>query len=139
MIFLLANTLFLILSLGYAWLVGSRLDRLAVVWIVAALAGTLVAGIFAAPGHATPIVLAVDTVLLAAITVIALRSERYWPTWFAGFHLAAVGFGIAALALPQVGVLRVFSGFWGVPALIVMVFGLLLDRRAEAAAARAPT
>lgn len=130
-IFLLANSLFLILSIGYGWLAGDRLDRVAVGWIVAALLGTLAAG-FAPAGWAVPIVLAVDIALLVAITRIALRSPRYWPIWFAGFHLAAVVFGVGALVVaPEMAsVLRTLSGFWGVPALLVMVVGLFLDRRA---------
>jgi len=94
---------------------------------------TLAAGSFAADDHATAAVLAVDLVLLAAIIRIALRSSRYWPTWFAGLHLVAVACGAAAFAAPSLSdTLRVFAGFWGVPALLAMVFGLFLDRRTSA-------
>lgn len=130
-IFLLVNTLFLILSIGYGWVAGDRLDRVAVAWVIAALLGTLAAG-FLPLGWTVPAVLVVDLVLLVAITAIALRSRRYWPTWFAGFHLAAVAFGMAALlvAPEEAGRLRALSGFWGVPALLAMVVGLFLDHRA---------
>lgn len=136
MIFLLANTIFLILTVGYCWLAGDRLDRQAAGWIVAALLGTLAATSFVAGDRAIAAVLLVDFVLLAAVVRIALRSPRYWPTWFAGLHLAAVACGLAALMVPpqHVGTLRIFAGFWGVPALLVMVFGLFLDRRAQARA-----
>lgn len=135
MIFLLANTVFLILSVGYGWLAGDRLDRQAAAWIVAALAGTLAATIYAA-SHQVLAILAVDVVLLAAIVRIALRSPRYWPIWFAGLHLAGVACLFAASIAPSqhVETLRTFAGFWGVPALLAMVFGLFLDRRAEARA-----
>lgn len=136
MTFLLANTVFLILSMGYGWLAGDRLDKQAAAWIVAALLGTLAAGTFAAPDRAMLAILLIDCVLLAAIVRIALRSSRYWPIWFAGLHLAGVACGMAALLAPPLhsDTLRVLAGFWGVPALLVMVFGLFLDRRASAQA-----
>ncbi|HEU4820582.1 MAG TPA: hypothetical protein VFS87_05430, partial [Qipengyuania sp.] len=90
MIFLLANTVFLILSVAYGWLAGDRLDRQAAAWIVAALLGTLAATTFVADDRAILAVLVVDLVLLAAIVRVALKSVRYWPTWFAGLHLAGV-------------------------------------------------
>lgn len=130
-IFLLANSVFLILSIGYAWLAGSRLDRQAVGWIVAALLGTSAASAFAAVDQVMPIVLLVDITLLAAITSIALRSPRYWPTWFAGLHLAGVAYGFAAVLYPQASDLRVFAGLWSTLALLAMVVGLFLDRRAQ--------
>lgn len=136
MIFLLANTIFLILSVGYCWLAGDRLDKQAAAWILAAILGTL-AATTVVPGPAAGLaVLLIDLVLLAAIARIALRSRRYWPTWFAGMHLVAVLAGAAALAAPleHVQALRTFGGFWGVPALLAMVFGLFLDRRTGARA-----
>lgn len=134
MLFLLANTAFLILSIGYAWFAGDRLDRQAAAWIVAALLGTLAATSTAAGIRAVTVVLIVDAILLAAMLRIAFRSPRYWPTWFAGMHLAAVACGLAALMVPPAytDALRAFAGFWGIPALLAMVFGLFLDRRAAA-------
>lgn len=140
MIFLLANTVFLILSIGYGWLAGDRLDKQAAAWIAAALLGTLGATTFANPAHVLSAILIVDIALLVVIIRIALRSPRYWPIWFAGLHLAGVAYGAAALmvAPPHQEVLRVFAGFWGVPALLAMVFGLFLDRREEARLRRNP-
>lgn len=141
MIFLLANTVFLILSVAYGWLAGDRLDRQAAAWIVAALLGTLAATTFVADDRAILAVLVVDLVLLAAIVRVALKSVRYWPTWFAGLHLAGVTCLFAALIAspPHNETLRVFAGFWGVPALLTMVFGLFLDRRAAARAQAQPS
>jgi small-conductance mechanosensitive channel len=130
--FLLANTVFLILSVGYGWLAGDRLDRQAVAWIAAALLATLAATSVIA--WITLVVLIIDMALLAAIVRIAVHSRRYWPTWFAGLHLAGVTFAFAAvLAAPDyVSTMRAFAGFWGTAALLVMVAGLFLDRRARA-------
>ncbi len=129
--FLLANSIFLVLSIGYVWLAGTRLDRQAVGWIVAALLGTSAASAFASPDRVMPLILAIDIALLAAITSIALRSPRYWPTWFAGLHLAGVAYAVAAVVLPHASDLRVLTGLWSTLALLVMVCGLFLDRRAQ--------
>jgi hypothetical protein len=132
-VFLPVNAVSLILSIGYGWLAGDRVDRQAVTWIAAALLATLAISILVSPEWAGAATLAVDMVLLAAIVEIALRSCRYWPIWFAGFHLAAVCCGVAALLAP-VGydsILRIFAGFWGIPALLAMVLGIFLDRRAH--------
>ena len=110
---------------------GSRLDRQAVAWVVAALLGTSVASAFAPADLVMPLILLIDIALLVAITSIALRSPRYWPTWFAGLHLAGVAYGLAAVLLPRATDLRVLAGFWGTAALLVMVLGLFLDRRAR--------
>lgn len=136
MIFLLANAAFLILSIGYGWLAGDRLDKAAVLWIVAALLGTLAATSMLAGTNSIVAVLAVDIVLLVAITRIAMISPRFWPTWFAGFHLAGVTCGIAALVAGPLAsdTLRAFAGFWGTAALLAMVLGLFADRRANALA-----
>lgn len=131
--FLLVNAVSLVLSIGYGWLAGDRVDRQAVAWIAAALLATLAISILVSQEWAGAATLVVDMVLLAAIVEIALRSQRYWPTWFAGFHLAAVCCGVAALLAP-VGydvILRIFAGFWGIPALLAMVLGIFLDRRAH--------
>ncbi len=140
-IFLLANTVFLILSVGYGWLAGDRLDKQAAAWIVAALLGTLAATTLVTGSRVAPTVLLVDLILLAAIVRIALRSPRYWPTWFAGLHLAGVTCGTAAvLAGPEYAdTLRIFAGFWGVPALLAMVVGLFLDRRGRPGAQAQPS
>lgn len=135
MIFLLANAAFLILSIGYGWLAGDRLDKQAVAWIVAALLGTLMATTLLTGRAATGAVLAVDLILLIAMGRIALKSPRYWPTWFVGFHLAAVACGAVALLVSSnttANTLRAFAGFWGTAALLAMVVGLFLDRRAAA-------
>lgn len=132
--FLLANSAFLILSVGYGWLAGSRLDRQAVGWIVAALLATLATPIIITPAWNALAILLIDLVLLAAIMQIALRSTRYWPTWFAGLHLSGVTFAFAAvLAAPQyTSTMRAFAGFWGTAALLAMVLGLFFDRRGQA-------
>jgi lysylphosphatidylglycerol synthetase-like protein (DUF2156 family) len=72
-----------------------------------------------------------DVALLVVMTRYALTSRKHWPVWFAGIHTAGVLFGIAALFFSEGErlILDYVSAFWAIPALIVMVLGLLADRR----------
>lgn len=75
--------------------------------------------------------LAVDAVLLVAFWWIALRSDRWFPTWITGFHLVTVLSHVASLVTPGYAFKLYFflQGFWAVPMLIVLVIGVELDRR----------
>lgn len=77
-------------------------------------------------------VLAIDSALLAIVTILAMRSRSYWPMWFAGFHMIAVATRLAQFVFPASipGIYGNTAGFWALPALGVAVFGVLLDRRA---------
>ena len=138
--FLLANCAFLVLVLGYSWLAGSRLDRIGVSVVVAALMLTFLANSAAGFTRSGPIVLAIDFLLFAAMTAIALRSPRHWPVWFAGFQLAAVMFGLASLLWPKGNgaIYHTLAGFFGIPAMLAMALGMFLDRIAAARDAGLP-
>ncbi len=133
MIFLLANTLFLLASVAYGWLAGDRHDREAVAWIVAAILGTFGARAFAPADARELVVLVIDIALLAAIISIALRSSRFWPSWFAAFQLVAVASSILILGGVAPEMMIRMGGLWGTAALLAMVGGLFLDRRATGA------
>ena len=134
MLFLFANAVFLILVLGYGWFAGTALDRVGVAAALAALVLTFLANWAIGFDRSGPVVLVIDCALLAAITAVALRSPRHWPVWFAGFQLAAVMFGLAALAQPggSTSIYHTLAGFFAIPALLSMALGLFLDRVAEA-------
>ena len=127
-IFLLANSIFIVVSVAYGWLAGNRHDREGVAWIAAAIACTL----WAQTSHdaATQVLLIgiVDGALLLAMVSLALRSGRYWPTWFAGLHLATVTTNLAIPMFPDFEILRAIAAFFGIPAILAMVIGLFLDR-----------
>ena len=134
MLFLLANAAFLTIVLGYGWFAGTALDRIAVAAAFTALALTFAANSTIGFERSGPIILIIDCALFAAITAVALRSPRHWPVWFAGFQLAAVMFGLAALLWPtkNAAIYHTLAGFFAIPALLAMALGLFRDRLAEA-------
>jgi hypothetical protein len=73
-----------------------------------------------------------DIAILVAAVSIALRHNRYWPLWFAGFHSITV---LSDLVLPLFpseysAYFIAFSGFWALPAMLVMAAGIIQDHRA---------
>jgi len=132
----MVSALFSVLLFGscaYAWLAGGREAR----WIVALI---ITAAVLSVPAshldygwRRTQLpVLAVDILLLAGLAVMALRSRSYWPLWMAAFHLISVTTHAATIAQPQLKPLIYFAlqSFWSLPLLLVMVAGIMLDRRA---------
>ena len=70
-------------------------------------------------------VLIVDLLALAAFTAIALRTERFWPLWVAGFQLTSTfAHGLKAIhfsLLPQV--YAAAERFWVYPIFLAIVIG----------------
>ena len=73
--------------------------------------------------------LVIDVALLVAVISVSMRSERFWPIWFAAFHLVAVVSTILIINGVAPPVLVRISGFWDTAALLAMVLGLYLDRK----------
>ncbi|MCR5873963.1 hypothetical protein LRS10_07130 [Phenylobacterium sp. J426] len=80
---------------------GRNEERLAAGGLLAGWALTMVA--YRYQGHQVEWgILLIDVALLALLAWIALRSERYWPIFAAGFHLLAVVTHLARSADPSV-------------------------------------
>jgi len=81
--------------------------------------------------HTETGVLAIDTLLLLALVGLALRSDRFWPMWAAGFQLVAVTVHIASTA--ETGnfawAYAVGLVFWTYPVLIALMIGTWLEAR----------
>ena len=75
--------------------------------------------------------LAVDVALLVALLAVVLRSDRWFPVWFTGFHLVAVLSHLASIAAPGFApkVYFLLQGFWSVPMLVTLALGVALDHR----------
>lgn len=74
----------------------------------------------------------VDLGLMVGLYILAMRSRRYWPLWVAGFHLITLTTHLATFAAPTYA-FRVYFGLatiWAVPKLLVLAYGVELDRRA---------
>lgn len=81
--------------------------------------------------HFHPIAFTIDVALFAALVLISLKSQRYWPLWIAGLQLAAVSSHLGALLVPVFAerVYFVLQSLWSLPQLIILVFGVSLDRK----------
>ena len=98
---------------------------------VAACLGTLAAFLLETDWHHTNYAtFAVDLVLLVGLIAVALRSDRWFPVWFAGFHLVAVISHLASLAAPGFApkIYFLLQSFWSVPMLFTLALGVALDR-----------
>lgn len=112
---------------------GHELGKSAAFAIMAATVTTLTLHLLMGVENSQPLVFLTDLTLLTFVGFIAVRCDRYWPLWFAGFHSISVATSLANLAFPIV-VPEIYidkSGFWALPALGAAVVGILLDRRAE--------
>lgn len=76
-------------------------------------------------------VLIVDLMALAAFTAIALRTNRFWPLWVAGFQLTSTfAHGLKAIhfaLLPQV--YAAAERFWVYPIFLAIVIGTWRTQR----------
>lgn len=118
---------FLALTCGYALWRGSGEARLtAFVCILASIVSTWVLSPLATRytglegGE-----LVVDGLVLAAFTLVALRSDRFWPLWIAGFQLTSgLGHLFRAVDLELVPqAYAVATKFWSYPILLILVIG----------------
>lgn len=132
----MVGILFSILLLGscaYAWLAGGREARWITVLIISAAVLSVPASYLDRGWSRTHLpVLGIDMLLLVGLMAMALRSKSYWPLWMTSFHLISVATHVATIAQPQLKPLIYFAlqSFWSLPLLLVMVGGIMLDRRA---------
>lgn len=106
--------------------------RIALVYVIACLATLGALHLQADWSHTHLPTFAVDLVLLLFLWRIALRSARWFPSWFAGLHLVAVVSHIASFLVTGYAFKLYFflQGFWSVPMLLSLALGVALDRRA---------
>lgn len=128
----------LITSVGLAWTIGGRDERIAAAGFVLATLVTPVVN--RAAYHQTESgVLLVDLMLLAGLIVLALRSDRFWPMWAAAFQLVGTTVHFASMAETgdyawayAVGLI-----FWSYPVMLALGLGTWLEGRHRRAAAPA--
>jgi len=77
--------------------------------------------------------LIVDLATFLALFMVAARSRRWWPVWFAAFQLNTVAAHVATMISPTFNALtyRGYEGLWAIPCLLVMVFGIYRDRERD--------
>jgi hypothetical protein len=82
----------------------------------------------------------VDAATLAGFTVIALRSERYWPLWLAGLQLTTV-FAHAMKAIQLDLMPQAYAAaarFWVYPIFLIIVIGTWRSYRRRMDVSREP-
>lgn len=117
-------------SCGVALLWGGLDERLASFgFVLATLASKL--SIVTDYGSTETFLLAIDALLLFALLLLAMRSDRFWPMWAAAFQLVAVTVHLASMTETgdyawayAVGLI-----FWSYPVLIALGLGTWLEGR----------
>ena len=68
---------------------------------------------------------AVDLITFLLAAGLALRSDRYWPVWFAGFCLVGALTHVTVAAMPHFASMAysLSQGFWAYPAMASLVLG----------------
>lgn len=119
----------MLVSCGYSVLAGGRDGRAAVAMLLSAALMTLMITGFTQDRWAVALV---DAVLFAGLVALAIRSNHYWPLWLAGLHGAAMATQIVSHLNPDLPykIYHAVVAFWSIPMQVVIVVGILLDRRA---------
>ena len=117
----------LALSCLYAMVKGGRDER--IIAVICALASIITAFVLSPWAQRYSQVeageMVVDLVVLASFTLVALRSDRFWPLWVAGLQLtssvAHLMKGINVELLPQAYAAATKS--WSYPILLILLIG----------------
>ncbi len=118
--------------IGLIWQLADRNDHKMMIAITIAIIATSFSGLLG-EFERRVLVRIIDTLLAVGITYYALKSQRYWALWFAGFSWATVFLGLLAFALPaaQADIYFFASTALAFPSLLVMAIGLVLDSRSK--------
>lgn len=117
---------------SFALLKGGRSEQQATISLIAGVVATQVAYLMGpdwkAPDYG---IMAVDAALLVAFTVIARRSERFWPIWIAAAQMAGLITHFAVVIHPdEVTKLYQFTQpFWVFPILAGIGWGTWTGQR----------
>lgn len=76
-------------------------------------------------------ILVIDLVLLGYLLVLALRSDRFWPLWAAGFHVVGTMIHVARLVDVSIwpNAYAVAQVFWAYPVLAALAVGTWWEGR----------
>lgn len=117
-------------SCGMAFRWGGLDERLAAFGFITATAASQLVAPQQYAGIETTL-LTIDTTLLVALVILALRSDRFWPMWAAAFQL--VGTTVHLASVTETGdfawAYAVGLIFWSYPVLIALAAGTWLEAR----------
>lgn len=124
---------------AYAFLRGRMDERLAAATCIAATLGTNI--VYSPAGSFSQVevgVLIVDALALLGFTLIALRTDRFWPLWVAGLQLTTlVAHMLKAIQLDLVPhAYAAAARFWVYPIFLIIVVGTWRSHRRSGEKAR---
>ncbi|PKP91113.1 MAG: hypothetical protein CVT77_13160 [Alphaproteobacteria bacterium HGW-Alphaproteobacteria-16] len=131
MIVALSFWFLMLICCGFAAAFGGRSGRaIALVYTLNVIATWLVTGNAEAWRNPHLAAMLVDTALLIALIWIALRSDRWFPIWFAGLHLVATLSHLASALAPGFApkIYFLLQSLWSLPMLVILVLGVARDR-----------
>ena len=94
---------------------------------------TILANTVFGDSDAISYVLAIDLALLGVAFYLCLTSDRFWPMWFAAFHLLGILSLLPSVLFPDMDFasFRMAAAFWAIPALLAFAAGTWKDFKAE--------
>ena len=117
----------LFLVCGYAFLRGRSDERFAAIVCVVASVTSVIAlsPLTGRYSHVEIGVFLIDGLTLVAFTLLAIRSDRFWPLWIAGLQLTTlVSHGLKAVELDLMPhAYAAASRFWVYPSFLIIVVG----------------
>lgn len=119
-------------NLIVAFVYGRRIERaFAVMLVLLSVLVPVTRIVFGLAEWGGPLIRMSDAVILIAAWGLALRSDRYWPLWFAAMQTLAVLTELLSWARldTQYIVFANLAAFWSLPALLAMTWGTILDRK----------
>jgi hypothetical protein len=103
-------TLSVILACGYALWRGGRAERLAASLLLIDWLATPLLQVYGAPGRVQHPILVMDATVAAALFVIAMVSNRFWPMWMTAFQALELLMHLAMLLDHKVHARAYFVG-----------------------------
>ena len=126
----IAFTLIVMFSCGGALWLGRDNERWTAIALLAsgALSAMLQTSQFFEPESG---ILIVDVVLLGYLVWLAMRSDRFWPLYAAGFQVVGTTIHLARFADPNVlhSAYAFAQVFWAYPVLLALAVGTWLEAR----------
>ncbi|BEU99872.1 hypothetical protein [Novosphingobium olei] len=123
-----------------AMVFGQRLERGFAVLLCLISVGMVIANALVSPAFLASIGSGSDILILLIAWILALKSDRYWPIWFAAMQSLSVITHFVSLIVDGVPHL-IFSNLaavWALPALLTMSWGTIQDWRARRPGRAAP-
>jgi len=125
----------LVVTCGYALWRGRKYEQISALIFITASVATLLSRL---SGHGRYLGversdLVIDSLVLIALVLIALRSDRFWPLWVAGLQLTISMSHVLKAIQPDLLPLAYAAAerFWSYPTLIILFVGAWRQHRRQ--------